>query len=41
MIEFLIVRHGQPQHTVENRHGGRADFPLTDLGREQSQRAAH
>ncbi|MBI5035467.1 MAG: histidine phosphatase family protein [Chloroflexi bacterium] len=39
-MEFLVVRHGQPVHAVENRHGGRADYPLTELGREQSRCAA-
>ncbi len=40
MPEFLIIRHGQSQADLEARHEGRADFPLTDLGREQAQKAA-
>lgn len=40
MIEFLVIRHGQSTGMAENRHGGRADFPLSDLGREQVRRAA-
>jgi 2,3-bisphosphoglycerate-dependent phosphoglycerate mutase len=40
MIEFLVLRHGQSLGDVEGRHEGRADLPLTDLGREQARRAA-
>jgi 2,3-bisphosphoglycerate-dependent phosphoglycerate mutase len=36
MIEFLVVRHGQSTGMAENRHGGRADFPLSELGLAQS-----
>ena len=39
MIELLVLRHGQSQADLEDRHEGRADFPLTDLGREQARRA--
>lgn len=39
MIEFLIIRHGQSVADIEGRHEGRADFPLTDLGRDQAHRA--
>ena len=38
MIELLVLRHGQSQVDLEDRHEGRADFPLTDLGREQARR---
>src|SRR5687768_2087629 len=36
MIELLVLRHGQSQADLEDRHEGRADYPLTDLGREQA-----
>ncbi|MDQ0351341.1 2,3-bisphosphoglycerate-dependent phosphoglycerate mutase [Alkalibacillus filiformis] len=35
-MELLIVRHGQSVADIENRHEGRADFPLTDLGKNQA-----
>ena len=38
MIELLVLRHGQSQADLEDRHEGRADFPLTELGREQARR---
>src|SRR5687768_13188710 len=37
-IELLVLRHGQSQADLEDRHEGRADFPLTELGREQARR---
>lgn len=40
MSEFLIIRHGQSQADLEKRYEGRADFPLTELGREQARKAA-
>ena len=40
MIEFLVMRHGQSLGDVEERHEGRADLPLTELGREQARQAA-
>lgn len=39
MCEFLIIRHGQSVADIEDRHEGRADFPLTDSGRAQAHRA--
>lgn len=39
-MEVLVVRHGQSQADLENRHEGRADFPLTELGIKQAQLAA-
>jgi len=36
MTEFLVVRHGQSVADIEKRHEGRADFPLTELGRKQA-----
>lgn len=38
MVELVIVRHGQSVADIEDRHEGRADFPLTDLGREQAEK---
>ncbi len=35
-----MLRHGQSVADIENRHEGRADFPLTELGREQARLAA-
>ena len=40
MLEILVLRHGQSVADIENRHEGRADFPLTDLGRQQARLAA-
>jgi len=39
-MEILIVRHGQSQADIEDRMEGRADFPLTDLGKCQAQKLA-
>ena len=36
-MQILVIRHGQSQADLEDRHEGRADFPLTDLGMEQAQ----
>lgn len=33
---FTILRHGESQGNFEGRHQGQADFPLTDLGRQQT-----
>lgn len=38
MLELIIVRHGQSVADIEERHEGRADFPLTNLGREQAEK---
>ncbi|HPT82566.1 MAG TPA: histidine phosphatase family protein [Limnochordia bacterium] len=35
-MEILVIRHGQSQADLEDRHEGRADFPLTDLGIRQA-----
>lgn len=40
MNEFLVLRHGQSLGDIENRHEGRADLPLTDLGRQQARLAS-
>ncbi|GAA0466239.1 histidine phosphatase family protein [Alkalibacillus silvisoli] len=39
-MELLIVRHGQSVADLENRHEGRANFPLTSLGEEQANQVA-
>jgi 2,3-bisphosphoglycerate-dependent phosphoglycerate mutase len=33
---ITILRHGESQGNFEGRHQGQADFPLTDLGRQQA-----
>ncbi len=38
MTELIVVRHGQSVADIEGRHEGRADFPLTDLGRQQAEK---
>ncbi len=40
MLELLIVRHGQSEGDLENRHEGRADYELTALGKEQARHCA-
>lgn len=40
MPEIVVIRHGQSLADLEERFEGRADFPLTDFGRLQAQRAA-
>lgn len=40
MMELVIMRHGQSTADLEDRHEGRVDFHLTDLGREQARKAA-
>ncbi|WP_223701516.1 histidine phosphatase family protein [Sutcliffiella deserti] len=39
-MEILLIRHGQSEADLINVHEGRADYPLTDLGREQAERLA-
>jgi len=39
-MELLIARHGQSVADIEHRYEGRADYPLTDLGREQAGKLA-
>lgn len=41
MIELLIVRHGQSVGDIENRFEGRADLPLTELGKNQADKLAN
>ncbi|MBC7303865.1 MAG: bifunctional RNase H/acid phosphatase [Nocardia sp.] len=37
---LLLLRHGQTALSVERRYSGRGNPPLTELGREQAERAA-
>jgi len=39
-MEILVVRHGQSVADLEDRHEGRADFQLTELGCMQAKCAA-
>lgn len=39
-MEILVVRHGQSVADLEDRHEGRADFELTELGCRQARYAA-
>ncbi|MGV8981611.1 histidine phosphatase family protein [Clostridium sp.] len=41
MLDLIIVRHGQSVADIEERMEGRADFPLTNLGKEQAKKLAH
>jgi len=38
--EIVFLRHAQSVGNAERRHQGQADFPLTDLGREQARALA-
>lgn len=40
-MEILLVRHGQSVADIEERHEGRADFPLTQLGCKQAKCVAN
>jgi probable phosphoglycerate mutase len=40
VTRILVVRHGQSEWNAAGRWQGRADIPLTDLGREQARLAA-
>ena len=34
---FVFLRHGESTGNAEKRHQGQADYPLTDLGKEQAE----
>jgi len=36
MYWITLLRHGESQGNFEGRHQGQADFPLTELGRQQT-----
>ncbi len=37
-MQILLIRHGESEADILNVHEGRADFKLTEKGREQVQR---
>lgn len=39
-MELVIIRHGQSEADLLGVHEGRADFPLTELGRKQAGKMA-
>ena len=39
-VKILLLRHGQTALTVERRHSGRGDLPLTEVGQRQAAAAA-
>ncbi|MFS0554215.1 histidine phosphatase family protein [Brevibacillus sp. 179-C9.3 HS] len=39
-MQILLIRHGQSEADILNVHEGKADFPLTEEGREQARRMA-
>ncbi|WP_350343269.1 histidine phosphatase family protein [Proteinivorax tanatarense] len=41
MLRLILLRHGQSEGDITGRHEGRADFPLTDLGKKQAQLVAN
>ena len=36
LYHFTLLRHGESQGNFEGRHQGQADFPMTDVGRDQT-----
>jgi len=40
-MEILLIRHGQSEADLLDVHEGRADFPLTELGRAQAEKMAN
>ncbi len=39
-MEILLIRHGQSEADILGVHEGRADYPLTELGKKQAKRLA-
>ena len=37
-MEILLIRHGQSLADLEDRHEGRADYPLTEMGHRQAEK---
>ncbi len=37
-MQILLIRHGESEADILNVHEGRADFELTEKGRQQAQR---
>lgn len=37
-MQILLIRHGESEADILNVHEGRADFELTEKGRQQVQR---
>ena len=37
-MQILLIRHGESEADILNVHEGRADFELTEKGREQVQK---
>ena len=37
-MQILLIRHGESEADILHVHEGRADFELTDKGRQQVQR---
>jgi 2,3-bisphosphoglycerate-dependent phosphoglycerate mutase len=38
--QFVFLRHGESTGNAEKRHQGQADYPLTDLGKDQAEQLA-
>ncbi|QYK50603.1 MAG: histidine phosphatase family protein [Anaerolineales bacterium] len=36
MYEFVLLRHAESQGNIDKKHQGQAEFPLTELGRQQA-----
>lgn len=39
-MQILLIRHGQSEADLLDVHEGKADFPLTEEGREQARKMA-